>query len=67
MTAKQKIPIEYIEWETFSGKICVPDCWCRGIRAITKRGRKRIFVDVSFLSKKQAEFIVKIHNEWLCT
>lgn len=61
-----KVPIEDFLWETFNTKPCVPGCWCRGIRAVKLGpGRKKIVVDCSFLSKKQADLIVKIHNEWL--
>ena len=59
-------PIEDFPWETFNSPPCVPGCWCRGIRAVKLgRGRKRIVIHCSFLDKKQADLIVRIHNEWL--
>ena len=55
--------IKDLEWETFNSETChKPKCWCRGIRAKTT---KETFVDTSFLTKWQADLIVRIHNEWL--
>ena len=60
-------PLEDFLWETFNSPPCPPGCWCRGIRAVILgvSRRKRIIVDCSYLHKKQADLIVRIHNEWL--
>jgi len=62
----KRLPIELDEWQVDKGSSCAENCWCRRIVTVPKKGkRKRVFVDESYLTKEQAELIVKIHNEWL--
>ena len=60
----KKRKIESYQWKVvpcFVGE----DCWCRAIKTVPERGRPRTFISGSWITKNQAEIIVKIHNEWL--
>ena len=65
MKKKKLMPIEDERWYTNKGSNCPKDCWCRRIVAIPEEGNKRVFISQGWITKKQAELIVKIHNEWL--
>lgn len=63
---KKKTSIEYEYWQVDIGSNCPKNCWCRRITTVPKKGRcKRTFIQQGWITKKQAELIVKIHNEWL--
>jgi hypothetical protein len=61
-----KEPIENLKWQTDKGSNCPVGCWCRRIVTVPGPGkRKRTFISQGWITKAQAELIVKIHNEWL--
>lgn len=63
---KKTIPIENFIWKIDKGSSCRKDCWCRRIVTVPKEGkRQREFIPAGQITKKDAELIVKIHNEWL--
>ena len=63
---KKALPIELLMWQTDSGSNCPENCWCRRIVTVPGKGRrKRVFVSQGWITKEQAELIVRIHNEWL--
>lgn len=62
----RKTPIEHEYWETDVGSNCPVGCWCRKIVTIRRKGiRRRTFIQQGWITKEQAELIVKVHNEWL--
>lgn len=66
MSRSKKRPIELEKWQTDVGSNCPKDCWCRRIVTVPKKGkRKRCFIQQGWITKEQAELIVRIHNEWL--
>ena len=66
MKKKKQIPIEDEEWQTDTGSNCPDNCWCRRIVTVPKKGkRKRVFISQGWITKEQAQLIVRVHNEWL--
>ena len=63
---KKSEPIECRKWQTDKGSNCSKNCWCRRITTVPQKGkRKRTFISQGWITKEQAELIVRIHNEWL--
>jgi len=63
---KKTLPIELLMWQTDSGSNCLENCWCRRIVTVPEKGRrKRTFISQGWITKEQAELIVRVHNEWL--
>ena len=66
MKKRKSTPIEYLKWQADVGSNCPENCWCRRIVTVPEKGkRKRTFISQGWITKEQAELIVKIHNEWL--
>lgn len=63
---KKLQPIELSMWQTDRGSNCIENCWCRRITTVPEKGkRKRVFISQGWITKEQAELIVRIHNIWL--
>lgn len=66
MKRPAKRPIELEKWQIDVGSNCPKDCWCRRIVTVSWKGHhKRCFIQQGYITKEQAELIVRIHNEWL--
>ena len=62
MMKKKRKKIEEEIWEVFTCE-AGEQCWCRGVRCMLNK--RKVFIEVAWITKRQAELIVKIHNEWL--